>query len=307
MPPAPPSAQTPSVLVVGATGLLGSEIVAQLRAEGYSVRALVRQGSDPARIRRVEAAGAQTALGDLKDKSSIVAACEGVEKIISTATALLSRAEGDSLDTVDLRGQVDLVDVAERAGVKHFTFVSFPPIPIDFAFQNAKRAVERRLERSSMSFTIVHAASFCEIWLSPMLGFDPANGYVRILGDGTQPTSWISLGDVARFTVATLKGGPFARATLALGGPDALSYHDILDLYASHGLAKIKKDYVSEAELERQLQEATEPRQQALAAFMLSTARGQAIASAQATRLWSGPFTTLTDYVARQLPATRTL
>ena len=55
------------ILVVGATGLLGSEICRRLRGAGHSVRALVRANSARDRISAVQSAGAATTIGDLKN------------------------------------------------------------------------------------------------------------------------------------------------------------------------------------------------------------------------------------------------
>jgi uncharacterized protein YbjT (DUF2867 family) len=287
------------VLVAGSTGLLGAEVAKELRASGHSVRALVRSSSDPARQVSVAASGAQLAFGDLKDEAGLAAICSGVRAVVSTATALMSRVEGDSIERVDLRGQLNLVDAAEQAGVEHFVFVSFPPIGIEFEFQRAKRAVETRLREGKMAYTIIHAASFAEIWLSPMLGFAPAQGHARIFGDGTRPSSWISIGDVARFSAASVDGEGFQNKTIALGGPDALSYHDILELFARHGAREVTKEYIPESGIEAQLRAAEGPTAQALAALTLATARGQVSDSSEARRLWSGDFTRIDDLVAR--------
>lgn len=295
----PKNTSAPTVLVVGSTGLLGGEIVKELRAKGDSVRALTRHGSDPSRTALIEQVGAERAIGDLKHPDSLLAACQGVNTVISTATAIMSRTDGDSIESVDSRGQLELVAAAERAGVRQFIFVSFLPTDLDFAFQRAKRAVEKRLQQSSMSFTIVRAAVFSEIWLNPMLGFDPMHGRARIFGEGTRPCSWISLFDVARFVVAAADGGPFANKVVDLGGPDALSYHDVLALFAAHGVRDVVKEYVPESALEAQLRGATNPRDEALTALTLSTARGQVVNSGEASRLWAGPFTRMSDYVAR--------
>jgi uncharacterized protein YbjT (DUF2867 family) len=65
------------VLVVGATGLLGSEICEKLVAKGHKVRALVRPTSDPARIERLRSMGVELVAGDLKDPRSLEKACHG--------------------------------------------------------------------------------------------------------------------------------------------------------------------------------------------------------------------------------------
>ena len=49
-----------------------------------------------------------------------------------------------------------------------------------------------------MAYTILQASYLMEIWLTPALGFDVANGKARLYGDGSRPVSWISYRDVAR-------------------------------------------------------------------------------------------------------------
>ncbi|MBT7170842.1 MAG: NAD(P)H-binding protein, partial [Phycisphaerales bacterium] len=73
-------------LVTGATGLLGSHIVEQLRAAGEPVRALVRPSSD---IRALESfGGVEFALGDVTDAASIRDAMKGVTTVYHSAAAV---------------------------------------------------------------------------------------------------------------------------------------------------------------------------------------------------------------------------
>jgi uncharacterized protein YbjT (DUF2867 family) len=55
------------ILVVGATGLLGNRICERLRAEGQTVRALVRRTSNPEKVNALRSLGCELATGDLKD------------------------------------------------------------------------------------------------------------------------------------------------------------------------------------------------------------------------------------------------
>ena len=62
------------ILVVGATGQLGSHIARMLLDRGQPVRALVRRTSGDAAV----PAGAEPVSGDLKDPESLAAACRGI-------------------------------------------------------------------------------------------------------------------------------------------------------------------------------------------------------------------------------------
>jgi uncharacterized protein YbjT (DUF2867 family) len=144
------------VLVAGSTGFLGREICRRLRARGIGVRALVRSSSDQTVVAALEALGANTIVGDAKDRASLDAACRGADTVISTVTTTRSRAPGDSLESADHQGQLALVDAARAAGVQRFVFVSFSGgIAGEDALTAAKRGVEARVRESGMTFTIL--------------------------------------------------------------------------------------------------------------------------------------------------------
>src|SRR2546422_127605 len=158
-------------LVIGATGLLGGEICRQLRQAGKPVRALTRATADPVKVEQLKRSGATLVQGDLKDRASLDAACRGVATVITTASTTFSRQAGDSIQTVDLEGQVRLVDAAKAAGVSRFVYVSYShQINVDCPLTTAKRSVEAHLQQSGMTFTILAPSVFMEVWLSPALG-----------------------------------------------------------------------------------------------------------------------------------------
>src|SRR5262247_2334273 len=99
-------------LVVGATGPvgLGGEICRQLRAAGQPTRALSRSTANPDRTAHLTSLGVELIEGDLKDPRSLRNACRGIQTVISTASMMVSRQQGDTVESVDASGQFDLVD-----------------------------------------------------------------------------------------------------------------------------------------------------------------------------------------------------
>ena len=211
-------------LVVGATGVLGTEICSQLARAGKSVRALVRKSSSPERVEALRKLGAELVTGDLTDRASLDSACRGVHTVFSTATAILSQQEGNTLDRVDREGQANLVDAAAAAGVKRFVFISFrmDRDDVDFPLRAAKRATAERLRSSGIPWTVIEASIFMEVWLGPHLGFDAANARARVLGSGDQKISWVSLYDVAALAIAAAESPDAENRTIPggrAGGP----------------------------------------------------------------------------------------
>jgi uncharacterized protein YbjT (DUF2867 family) len=264
-------------LIVGATGLVGGEICRRLAADRKPVRALVRPAGDASRIDELRAAGAELATGDLKDPASIQAACAGATAVLSTASSVLSRQPGDTIDGVDRIGQLQLIEAAAAAGVKHFVYVSFSPMAEDFALQRAKREVEQALISSGMAYTILRPTFFMEIWLSPALGFDVAARRARIYGAGENPISWISFPNVAEFAVRSLDTPAARNATFTLGGPEAIAPLQVVRIFEELGGAPFTVEYVLESVLRAGKASARRALDEAFAALSLAYAHGDAI------------------------------
>jgi uncharacterized protein YbjT (DUF2867 family) len=291
-------------LVVGASGMLGTEICRKLADQGKQVRALVRSTTDVAKRDTLQDLGASLSYGDLKDPSTLEAACGGVSTVISTASSTFSRQAGDSIESVDSQGQLSLVRAAKAAGVRHFIFISFPPAPGDFALQRAKRTVESELAQSSMGYTILQPTFFTEVWLSPAVGFDAANASAQIYGSGRNKISWISYFDVARFAAASVDNPAAHNCLIKLGGPEALSPLEVVQIFEETRGRKFTVTHVPEEALRSQQAAAGDSLQEAFPALMLYYAHGEVIDMEPASRIFPGIASNLSsvrDY-ARSLP-----
>ena len=283
-------------LVVGATGLLGREICRLLVTAGKPVKALVRPTSDRSKVAQLQSLDVEIARGDLKDRSSLNKACLGVRSVISTASSTVSRQEGDSIQTVDLEGQLNLIDAAKAAGVSRFVLISFPQVRIEFPLQTAKRTVEEHLKSSGLSYTILRPTFFMEVWLSPVLGFDAVNAKAQIYGSGENKISWISYKDVAKFAVASLDNPEARNAVIELGGPGGLSPLEVVRIFEKLQGRAFEVQYVPEEALREQEKTASDPLQQSFAALMLYCSWGHVIDMRETLRKFPVQLTSVEDY-----------
>lgn len=217
------------ILVVGATGMLGSVITRQLLEQGRDVRILVREGSE---YRALEAAGAQPAIGDLKDRSSLDAATRGVDTIVTTANSAV-RSGDDNVQTVEIAGNRNLIDAAAASGVKHFIFTSAmgaavgSPVP----FMHGKGLAEQHLKASGVAYTILSPNVFMEVWFPMVIGLPLQSGQpVALVGEGNRKHSFVSSDDVAAFAVAAIDHPSAGNQQIFIGGPEALSWNDVVRL-----------------------------------------------------------------------------
>jgi uncharacterized protein YbjT (DUF2867 family) len=264
------------ILVVGATGMVGSEICQRLSRRGEKVRALVRTTSSAERVALLQGCGAEVCVGDLKDPDSLARACRGVKAVISTASSTLSHQAGDSIESVDDTGQLHLVEAAKSAGISRFIFVSFRrPSGISYPLADAKAHVERAI--TDLNFTTIQASWFMEVWLSPALGFDYLNASARIYGSGTSPVSWVSFPDVAEMCVLALRHPAAERRTIEFGGPTALSPLEVVARFEEIGGKPFRLEHVPEETLRAQFEGATDSMQKSFAALMLACSSGDAM------------------------------
>ncbi len=293
-------------LVVGASGMLGTEICRKLAEEGKKVRALVRSSTDPAKRDKLGSLGADLVYGDLKDPSTLETACLGISTVISTASSTFSRQAGDSIESVDSQGQLNLVRAARAAGVHHFIFISFPPAPGDFALQRAKRAVERELAAGGPEYTILQPTFFTEVWLSSAVGFHVASASAQIYGSGQNKISWISYLDVARFATACVNNPVAGNCVVKLGGPEALSPLEVVQIFEEVSGRKFAVTHVPEEALRAQQAAAGDSLQEAFAALMLYYAHGDVIDMRPALRIFPAQaqhLTSVGDHARRLLRA----
>lgn len=140
------------ILVIGATGRVGIEVVRALLQRGAEVRALTRKppksGAFPDAV--------EITLGDLNDPVSIAEAMRGVDKLFLLI--------GSESVPVELMQALIAFGLAKRAGIKHVTYVSvyradqFIEVP---HFAN-KYAVEEAIRAGGMPYTILRPAYFVQ-------------------------------------------------------------------------------------------------------------------------------------------------
>src|SRR5262249_24950557 len=156
------------ILVVGATGQVGSAIVRGLRERGVEVTALLRPTAD---AEALAAMGVRIARGDLRDPLSLRAACDGAERVVATANTIVpSRGERADFDAV-VRGYAELGRRARAAGVRRFLFGS---VPREFMNRGAaefdsKARCEAALGADGPTLTLARFSLLMEVWL-PWLG-----------------------------------------------------------------------------------------------------------------------------------------
>lgn len=285
-------------LVVGATGLVGQQIALGLRRKGRTVRGLVRGGTRHEKASPLVSAGVDIIDADLTKPETLSSACAGIDTVLCTATSM-PHGRDDGLRHVDLDGVLALIENAERAGVRHFIYTSYSTnIREDSPLETAKRTCEKRLLSGNIRVTILRPSYFMEMWLSPALGFDPANARARIYGEDDANVSYISPRDVVAFALAAAAKPPASAVVLEMGGPESPSQLDVVGIFENTLGKKFELDRVPLAVLEEQ-HRSSDPLQKTFAALMIAYAKGDAIPGTLETALRYGvKLHSVSDYAA---------
>jgi uncharacterized protein YbjT (DUF2867 family) len=220
-----------TILIVGATGLLGRATALELLKQGQRVRALVRS---PQRAADLENAGVELVQGDLTNPGSLEHACKGALRVFACAHSFLGRGRYSSAQ-VDHVGHSALIAAALSAGVPRFVYTSAlgarEDHPIDFF--RTKHEIEEVLRESTIPYTILRPAAFMEQHVHEFNGkllLD--KGFTVIFGPGRKRRNFISVRDVVPFAVMALQGDDLLHRTLEIGGPDNVSNRDVAAMYS---------------------------------------------------------------------------
>jgi uncharacterized protein YbjT (DUF2867 family) len=203
------------ILVTGATGNNGKEILKLLAARGVRVRAMVR-GGDKARG-FADLSGIETVGGDFDDETSLERAMLGVERAF-LLTNSTERAEEQ---------QLGFVAAAKRSGVRHIVKLSQlaadEASPVRFLRYHA--SVERAIRESGLAYTFLRPNLFMQALLGFSSTIKSQGRFYAPIGDSK--VSVVDVRDNAAVAVAALTGDGHEGQTYTLTGPEALSHAEI--------------------------------------------------------------------------------
>lgn len=149
-----------AILVTGGTGLVGSQLVADLIESGHvpnTIRALVRQHSDTAFLREK---GVQLCYGDLLDRASLTVATRDV-KVVFHCAAVLEEKRTELFWRVNSDGTERLLAAASRAGVEKFIHVSTVGV---YGLLDSAPATEEHPQRPLRPYAFSKLAAEQKVW-----------------------------------------------------------------------------------------------------------------------------------------------
>ena len=234
------------VALFGGTGFVGSYLVEALLEAGHQPVVLVRNGSEhkvpqPGRCTLVE--------GDIGDRAAVQSTVAGADAVIYNIGILREfPARGISFDALHFEGARRAMDAAEAAGAGRFLLMSANGVRADGTeYQRTKYMAEQYLATTGLDWTVFRPSvlfgdprgrmEFATQLQRDIIGSHlPAPLFYPGLlpfGAGRFELSPVHVEDVASAFVTALQRPDTIGQTIALGGPSALSWRQILETLAA--------------------------------------------------------------------------
>ncbi len=204
------------ILVTGATGHVGSELVRLLAQAGTPARALIHSPDNEAPIKRL---GLETALGDFEQPDTLDAAMAGCDHLFLLSPPNPRQPEQEQ----------HVIDAAKRAGVGHVVKQSVPGAAPDagLVFCRWHAQIEQYLAQSGLAHTLLRPSYFMQNFLMSAQPVAEQGVLYGMTGEGR--ISYIDTRDIAAVAAQVLTSPGHQGTSYTLTGPEALSAAEVAE------------------------------------------------------------------------------
>ena len=205
------------ILVIGAAGFVGAPVAKQLLADGFAVRALVRN-ADKARLLLGDKVEIVT--GSFEDKATL-------EKALANVSGVNISVPWQS----EFQVARDVTEILARQGrknvrISYISGTTANPENRGYAMIDEKLKAEDVLKNSGVEYTILRPS-----WLMDALALFVNDGRATVFGKQTQSYYFLSLADFARAVSKAHQTEAAANKTFVLNGPKSMLMTDALQQY----------------------------------------------------------------------------
>ena len=225
------------VLVAGATGYLGRYVVKELIGRDYRTTALVRNSS---KFLEFDTPVNKVIQAEVTNPSRLIDCCDTIDVVFSSI-GITRQSDGLSYMDVDYQANINLLNEAQRSGVKKFIYVSLlnGEKLRSLRICDAKERFVEALRESGLDYCVIRPNGF----FSDMTEFYTMaqKGRIYLFGDGSQRSNPIHGADLAKVCIDAIHG---QELEIEVGGPQTLSHSEIAQVAFEAADKPVKVTYV---------------------------------------------------------------
>ncbi|MGE5299671.1 MAG: SDR family oxidoreductase [Acidobacteriota bacterium] len=228
------------IFIAGATGFVGVHLVDDLRSKGHTLKCLVRSERMEGQF---AAKGVEVVRGDITDPRTIEGVL-GPDDFVVHLVGIIEEKRGATFRGVHVEGTANLVAEARRAGVRHFFYQSALGADKNSwsGYLKTKAEAEEIVIKSGLDYTIFRPSLIIGPWdgfTRKMLDMLKLSPVVPVPGQGRAKFQPVYIKDWIRCIDAVIGNPQAYRATFDIGGPEQLTYKEIVEMLAeSAGMKK---------------------------------------------------------------------
>jgi uncharacterized protein YbjT (DUF2867 family) len=226
------------ILLAGATGYLGKYVADELCTQHYNAKLVVRNSHKIS----LNSKHTEIIVAEVTKPDSLIGLMNDVDTVISTL-GITKQKDGLTYMDVDFQANLNLLNEAKKAGVKKFIYVSaFNADKLThLKMCHAKELFVQELKKSGLDYCIIRPNGF----FSDMTEFlkMAKKGKAELFGDGTYKMNPIHGADLAKVCVNAINAD---EKTIEVGGPEALTHNEMVELAFNTLNKKVKVSYMPE-------------------------------------------------------------
>ncbi len=221
------------ILVTGGTGFVGRNIVRLLVEKGQQVRCLVRESS-PRDV--LDGMDVEFCAGDILVPDTLKEAFNGIDTVIHLV-GIIKEIKGATFERIHTEGTKNILDASKNAEIKkyiHMSALGTRPDGIS-RYHKTKWQAEEAVRNSGLKYVILRPPIICGAddefvnMFAKMIKQTFITRIIPVIGKGKSRMQPIYVGDVAHCFYEAAVNDNISDKTYEIGGPDAISFNEILD------------------------------------------------------------------------------
>ena len=221
------------ILVTGGTGFVGSNIVRLLVKKGQKVRCLVRESS-PRNV--LDGLDVEFCTGDILVPDTLKETLQDIDTVIHLV-GIIKEIGGATFERIHTEGTKNVLEAARNAEIKKYIHMSALGTRSGglSRYHKTKWLAEEAVRNSGLKYVILRPSIICGAddefvnMFAKMIRQTFITRIIPVIGKGESRMQPIYVGDVAHCFVEAAINENISNKTYEIGGPDAISFNEILD------------------------------------------------------------------------------